>query len=40
MIMPKLRSTYDGILIYKTSYEECKTSTCKIVTSPEIVFIN
>ena len=24
MIMPKLRSTLDGRLIYKTSYEECK----------------
>jgi len=23
-MMPKLRSTYDGRLIYKTSYEECK----------------
>jgi len=23
--MPKLRSTYDGRLIYKTSYEERKT---------------
>ena len=25
-IMPKLRSTYDGRLIYKTSYKECKAS--------------
>jgi len=23
-IMPTLRSTYDGCLVYKTSYEECK----------------
>jgi len=23
-ITPKLQSTYDGWLIYKTSYEECK----------------
>jgi len=23
-IMPKLRSTYDGRLIYKTSYEGCR----------------
>jgi len=23
MIMPKLRSTYNGRLIYQTSYEEC-----------------
>ena len=25
-IMPKLRSTYDGRLIYKTSHEECNAS--------------
>jgi len=25
-IMPKLRSTYDGRLIYRTSYEECSAS--------------
>ena len=41
-IMPKLRSTYDGRVIYKTSYEERNTSvrcTCKIVRSSEIVFV-
>jgi len=38
MIMPKLRSTYDGHLIYKTSYEGHKVflgtiylQSCKIV---------
>ena len=35
-IMPALRSTYDGCIIYQTSYEERRTnsyirSTCKIV---------
>ena len=37
-IMPKLRSTYDGRLIYQTSYEERKMVqfTCKIVRSSEM----
>jgi len=36
--MPKLRSTYDGRLIYKASYEERKVQfTCKIVRSSEKV---
>jgi len=42
-IMPTLRSTYDGRLICKTSYEECKAYvqfTCKIVRSYKIVFVN
>ena len=44
-IMPKLRSTYDGRLIYKTSYNEWKAfhrsdSRAKIVISSEIVFVN
>ena len=42
-IIPKLRSTYDGRLIYKTSYEERKDFLrydCKIVRSSKIVFVN
>jgi len=45
-IMPKLRSTYDGRLIYQTSYNEWKAFqvrfTSKIVISSEIglVFVN
>ena len=41
-IMPKLRSTYDGRLIYKTSYKELGFSetrfNCKVVRSSETVF--
>jgi len=44
-IMPKLRSTYHGRLIYKTSYEGRKVFlmvrfTCKVVRSSETVFAN
>ena len=42
-ILPKIRSTYDGRLIDKTSYEGCKAYlqfSCKIVGSSEIVFVN
>ena len=44
-MMPKLRSTYDGCIIYQTSYEECKANsyvrfTCKVVRSSDIVFVN
>jgi len=44
-IMPNLRWTYDGPLIYQTSYEKCSANsyvrfTCKIVRSAEIVFVN
>ena len=44
-IMPNLRSTYDGRLIYQTSYEKHSANsyvrfTCKIVRSSEIVFMN
>ena len=42
ILMPKLRSTYDGRLIYRTSHEErihLKVRfTCKIVRSSEMVF--
>jgi len=40
VIMTKIRSTYDGRLIYKTSCEEHRARlTCKIVRSSEIVFV-
>ena len=45
-IMTKLRSTYDGRLINKTSHEERKDLlgiirlTCKIVRLSEIVFVH
>ena len=40
-IMPKLPSTYDGSVIYKTSYEGSKVRfTCKIVRSSKTLFAN
>ena len=44
-ITPNLRWTYDGPLIYQTSYEKCSANsyvrfTCKIVRSAERVFVN
>ena len=38
--MPKLRSTYDGRLIYKTSHEERKAFVGYDFLASETVFVN